>query len=63
MELYLDGEILPFKNNQPLPFSLLQTRIGRKTLSQKILNEVPVAFVAYDVLEYNGIDIRDWKLR
>ena len=58
----LDGEILPFKNNQPLPFSLLQTRIGRKTLSQKILNEVPVAFVAYDVLEYNGIDIREWKL-
>jgi DNA ligase 1 len=58
----LDGEILPFKNNQPLPFSLLQTRIGRKTLSQKILNEVPVAFVAYDILEYNGTDIREWKL-
>jgi DNA ligase 1 len=58
----LDGEILPFKNNQPLPFSLLQTRIGRKTLSQKILNEVPVAFVAYDVIEYNGIDIREWQL-
>jgi DNA ligase 1 len=58
----LDGEILPYKNNQPLPFSLLQTRIGRKTLSQKILNEVPVAFVAYDILEYNGIDIRESKL-
>ncbi len=58
----LDGEILPFRNNQPLPFSLLQTRIGRKTLTQKILSEVPVAFVAYDVLEYNGADIREWKL-
>jgi len=58
----LDGEILPFRKNQPLPFSLLQTRIGRKTLSQKILNEVPVAFVAYDILEYNGTDIRELKL-
>jgi len=58
----LDGEILPFRNDQPLPFSLLQTRIGRKTLSQKILSEAPVVFVAYDVLEYNGTDIREWKL-
>jgi DNA ligase-1 len=58
----LDGEILPFKNNQPLPFALLQTRIGRKTLSQKILTDVPVAFIAYDILEYNGVDIRESKL-
>jgi DNA ligase 1 len=58
----LDGEILPFNNNQPLPFSLLQTRIGRKKLTQKILSDVPVAFVAYDILEYNGIDIRESKL-
>ncbi|HEX6889398.1 MAG TPA: ATP-dependent DNA ligase [Chryseolinea sp.] len=58
----LDGEILPFSNNQPLPFSLLQTRIGRKKLTQKILHEVPVAFIAYDILEYNGIDIRESKL-
>lgn len=58
----LDGEILPFRNDRPLPFSLLQTRIGRKTLSQKILNEAPVAFVAYDLLEFNGVDIRELKL-
>jgi len=59
----LDGEILPFKNEQPLSFNMLQTRIGRKSLSPKILSEVPVAFVAYDVLEYNDIDIRNYKLR
>ena len=36
--------------------------LAEKHLSQKILSEVPVAFVAYDILEYNGIDIREWKL-
>lgn len=56
----IDGEILPFKGDLPMTFNHLQTRIGRKTLSQKILKEVPVSFVAYDVLEYNGEDIREW---
>ena len=55
----LDGEILAFNNNQPLPFAVLQTRIGRKNLSKKILAESPVALIAYDCLEYGGIDIRD----
>ncbi len=58
----LDGEILPFKDNKPMPFSFLQTRIGRKTLSAKLLREVAVAFVAYDVLEWRGGDIRTWPL-
>ena len=56
----IDGEILPFKGDRPMSFNYLQTRIGRKALSQKLLNEVPVAFVAYDVLEWNGEDIRQW---
>ena len=58
----IDGEILPFQNDEPLPFSKLQTRIGRKVLNQKLLREVPVAFVAYDLLEWQGEDIRDWPL-
>ncbi|MBL0739591.1 ATP-dependent DNA ligase [Chryseolinea lacunae] len=58
----LDGEILPFKNGMPLSFNQLQTRIGRKTITPKILNEVPVAFVTYDVLEWEGKDIREWPL-
>jgi DNA ligase-1 len=56
----IDGEILPFRNELPMTFNHLQTRIGRKTLSQKLLNEVPVAFVAYDVLEWEGQDVRQW---
>jgi DNA ligase-1 len=58
----LDGEILPFKNDLPLSFNKLQTRIGRKSLTQKLLKEVPVSFVAYDLLEWQGEDIREWPL-
>jgi DNA ligase-1 len=54
----LDGEILSFRDGQPLPFAVLQTRIGRKTLSKKILEDSPVALIAYDCLEYAGEDIR-----
>ena len=54
----LDGEILPAKEGTPLPFSVLQTRIGRKTISKKQLQEAPVAFFAYDLLEWEGKDIR-----
>lgn len=58
----IDGEIMPFKNDQPMTFNHLQTRIGRKTLSQKLLTDVPVAFIAYDLLEWNGEDVRQWPL-
>lgn len=57
----LDGEILPFRNDLPLPFNHLQKRIGRKSISRKILQEVPVSFVAYDVLEWEGADIRSLR--
>ena len=58
----LDGEILASENGKPLPFSLLQKRIGRLNLSKKILTEVPVTFFAYDLLEWNGTDIRNEPL-
>ena len=54
----LDGEIVSFQNGKPLPFNVLQTRIGRKNLTKKILEEAAVTFLAYDILEYNGEDIR-----
>ncbi len=40
------------------PFALLQQRIGRKTLSRKLLEEVPAAVLAYDLLEWQG---EDWR--
>jgi DNA ligase 1 len=57
----IDGEILPFKNDLPLSFNHLQTRIGRKSVGAKLLKDVPVSFVAYDVLEWKGEDIRSWR--
>ncbi|MES2975812.1 MAG: ATP-dependent DNA ligase [Pseudomonadota bacterium] len=54
----LDGEILVFKDERVAPFSLLQQRIGRKTLTKKVLADAPVGFMAYDLLEAGGQDIR-----
>lgn len=54
----LDGELLPWKAGLVLPFAKLQQRIGRKSLSRKLLGDVPVIFLAYDLLEYNGVDWR-----
>jgi DNA ligase-1 len=54
----IDGEILPWKNERVLPFAHLQRRIGRKTLGKKLLAEVPVILMAYDLLEDRGEDIR-----
>ncbi len=63
----LDGEIICLpseKSNalKPLPFSFLQTRIGRKNISKKQLKEAPVAFICYDLLEFNGEDFRERPL-
>lgn len=58
----IDGEILPWKDGRPLPFALMQTRIGRKNLSPKILKEAPLVMVCYDLLEYGGRDIRNEPL-
>jgi len=55
----LDGEILAWQGDKPLKFLELQRRIGRKTLSKKVLAEVPVKMVAFDLLEYAGQDERE----
>lgn len=54
----IDGEVLPWIGDAVQPFAQLQQRIGRKTLSKKILDEVPVILLAYDLLELNGVDVR-----
>jgi DNA ligase-1 len=61
----LDGEILVWKAGEaaPSPFNLLQQRIGRKTLTKKVLAEAPVSFMAYDILEWLGADVRQLPQR
>ena len=58
----VDGEIMPWKDGRPIPFAQLQRRIGRKTLGAKILEEVPVVLIAYDLLEIAGEDVRERPL-
>lgn len=55
----LDGEILAWGNGKPMPFLELQKRIGRKVLGKKILTDVPVVVVVFDVLEAEGKDVRE----
>ena len=55
----LDGEIVVWRDGKVGAFNLLQQRIGRKTLTRKILADVPVMFIAYDILESDGIDLRE----
>jgi DNA ligase-1 len=59
----VDGEVLIWQDtagavDAPAPFADLQKRIGRKTLSNKILAELPAVLLAYDLLELDGVDIR-----
>ena len=56
----LDGELLvwPEGATQPAPFAVLQKRLNRKVIGAKLLAEAPVRFVAYDLLEDGGIDVR-----
>ncbi|MGU9817028.1 ATP-dependent DNA ligase [Pseudomonas sp. LF135] len=54
----IDGEIVVWKDAVQ-PFALLQQRIGRKTLSKKVLEDAPVAVLAYDLLEFEGDDWRN----
>lgn len=54
----LDGEIVVWREGRVQPFAELQKRIGRKTLSARLLKELPVVLLAYDLLEWQGRDLR-----
>jgi DNA ligase-1 len=64
----LDGEIVVWRGQEPAtgeggggsvqPFAELQKRIGRKTLGPKILRDIPVVLLAYDLLEWQQRDLR-----
>ena len=60
-----DGEIVCWdhERDRPMSFNALQTRLGRKRVSQKLRTESPVCFLAYDLIERAGEDIRELPLR
>ena len=58
----LDGEIVVWREDRPQPFTELQKRIGRKTLGAKLMRDLPVVLLAYDLLEHGGQDLRQSPL-
>jgi DNA ligase 1 len=57
-DFVMDGELVALDENGHPSFSLLQKRMGRKTVSKKLLTTIPVRFIAYDLLELAGTDLR-----
>ncbi len=61
--IVLDGEILSIKAGNVQPFSILQQRLNRKTINKSQLNDAPIGFYVYDLLEYKGKDLRTEPLQ
>jgi DNA ligase 1 len=59
----LDGELLVWRDGRAQPFTALQKRIGRLKPGAKLLADAPVALLAYDLLERDGIDLRSLPLQ
>lgn len=59
----IDGELLPYKEHKVLSFQELQTRLNRKKISKKDLEKTPITIMAYDLLEWQGEDLRQRPLR
>jgi len=55
----LDGEILSVKDGNIQAFSVLQQRLNRKTINKSQLNDAPIGFYTYDLLEHEGRDLRE----
>jgi len=58
----IDGEILAFTGDEVQPFAALQKRIGRKKLTPKVLADIPVVYMLFDLLEWDGKDLRESPL-
>ena len=58
----IDGELLPYKNGKVLSFHELQGRLNRKKVSKKDMEKTPITIMAYDILEWEGQDIRSRPL-
>ncbi|MHA4895526.1 ATP-dependent DNA ligase [Pedobacter sp. PWIIR3] len=59
----LDGEILSVKDGNVQAFSILQQRLNRKTINKAQLNDAPIGFYTYDLLELKGEDLRESTLK
>jgi len=62
VSLIADGEVVAFKDNQVLPFALLQKRLGRKRPPAALIAEIPVGLMIFDLLSYEGRNLLDEPL-
>jgi len=62
VEVVIDGEVVPAQGDRILPFSELQKRLGRKTIGEELLRDIPVILVAYDLLYAAGRVLTDEPL-
>ncbi len=58
-EWVLDGEIVAWRDDRPLPFTELQQRLGRKQSGLFLPVEIPVRFIAFDILYRDGQPLLD----
>lgn len=58
----LDGEILAVREDEVLNFNELQKRLNRKTISAKMMKEIPINTFVYDILELEEEDLREKPL-
>jgi len=58
----LDGEIVAFRD-RILPFAIIQKRLGRRQVSEKLLAEAPVVYFAFDLLYLDGEVLFERPLR
>ncbi|MBV9270034.1 MAG: ATP-dependent DNA ligase [Candidatus Eremiobacteraeota bacterium] len=61
-DVMLDGEIVARRDGEVMPFRYLQARLQRKTVDERLLEDVPVAFMAFDILALNDVFLIDEPL-
>lgn len=62
-DFILDSEIISIKNNKVVPFNILQRRLRRKNIDKKLIEEIPLRAIVYDILFYNGKQVYKLPLR
>ena len=54
IDFVLDGEVMAFQNSKPLHFQELQKRLHKKNLTEQIMAEIPLVYIVYDIMYFNG---------
>lgn len=63
VDFVIDGEIVPYDGEGVMNFNQLQRRLNRKNISKKMMAEIPIRFIAFDLLEIDRQDLRELPLK